>query len=128
MSDSSDDSDSEEEDSIDSSEAQKVGVFRKNENESKMLITQDKVTTSEAGTAGKESKACAEISALVNYVMPVHFRSFEHAEKRRRSYEMSSFVETTALSLLKEDPVDFVKYNRFQASRIYPRGTRLRVC
>ena len=83
----------------------------------------DKPTTDE-GTAGKESKACAEISALVNYVMPVHFRSFEHAEKRRRSYEMSSFVETTALSLLKEDPVDFVKYNRFQASRIYPRGTR----
>lgn len=108
VSDSSDDSDSEEEDSIDSSELQK-----------------DKVTTSEAGTAGKESKACAEISALVNYVMPVHFRTFEHAEKRRRSYEMSSFVETTALSLLKEDPVDFVKYNRFQASRIYPRGTRV---
>ena len=82
------------------------------------------MTTSIAGTAGKESKACAEISALVNYVMPVHFRTFEHAEKRRRSYEMSSFVETTALSLLKEDPVEFVKYNRFQASRIYPRGTR----
>jgi len=107
-SDSSDDSDSEEEDSTDSNEQQK-----------------DKVTTSIAGTAGKESKACAEISALVNYVNPVHFRSFEHAEKRRRSYEMSSFVETTALSLLKEDPVEFVKYNRFQASRIYPRGTRV---
>ena len=29
------------------------------------------MTTSEAGTAGKESKACAEISAIVNYVMPV---------------------------------------------------------
>ena len=82
------------------------------------------VTTSDAGTAGKESKACAEISALVNYVMPVHFRTFEHAEKRRRSHEMSSFVETTALSLLKKDPVEFVKYNRFQLSRIYPRGTR----
>jgi len=108
VSDSSDDSDSEEEDSTDSSQQQK-----------------DNVTTSEAGTAGKESKACAEISALVNYVMPVHFRTFEHAEKRRRSYEMSSFVETTALSLLKEDPVEFVKYNRFQASRIYPRGTRV---
>jgi len=108
VSDSSDDSDSEEEDSTDSTEQQK-----------------DKVTTSEAGTAGKESKACAEISALVNYVMPVHFRTFEHAEKRRRSYEMSSFVETTALSLLKEDPVEFVKYNRFQASRIYPKGTRV---
>jgi len=108
VSDSSDDSDSEEEDSTDSNEQQK-----------------DKVTTSEAGTAGKESKACAEISALVNYVMPVHFRTFEHAEKRRRCYEMSSFVETTALSLLKEDPVEFVKYNRFQASRIYPKGTRV---
>ncbi len=41
-----------------------------------------------------------------------------------RAYEMSSFVETTALSLLKNDPLDFVKYNKFQLSRVYPKGTR----
>ena len=82
------------------------------------------VTNTDAGTAGKESKACAEISALVNYMMPVRFRSFEQAEKRKRAYELSSFEETTALALLKSDPIKFVEYNKFQASRIYPRGTR----
>merc|ERR1719400_2018781 len=81
--------------------------------------------TSDAGTAGKESKASAELSALVNYVMPVHFRSFENAEKRKRAYEMSSFVETTATGLLKQDPMEFVRYNRFQTSRVYPKGTRV---
>jgi len=83
------------------------------------------LATSDAGTAGVESSACAEISALVNYVQPVHFRSFEHAEKRRRAYEMSSFVETTALTQLKNDPLEFVKYNKFQLSRVYPKGTRV---
>ena len=33
------------------------------------------------GTAGKETEAGAEISALVNYVQPIHFHSFEHAER-----------------------------------------------
>jgi len=107
LSDSSDSEESEDEDSMDSQESPKPQV------------------TSDAGTAGKESKASAELSALVNYVMPVHFRTFENAEKRKRAYEMSSFVETTALSLLKQDPVEFVKYNRFQTSRVYPRGTRV---
>jgi len=32
---------------------------------------------SDKGTAGKESVAGAEISALVNYIQPVHFTSFE---------------------------------------------------
>ena len=35
---------------------------------------QKDIVTSDAGTAGKESQASAEISALVNYVQPVHFR------------------------------------------------------
>ena len=39
---------------------------------------------------------------------------------------MSSFVETNALAQLKLDPVEFVKYNKFQLSRVYPRGTRYR--
>jgi hypothetical protein len=39
---------------------------------------------------------------------------------------MSSFVETNALALLKLDPVEFVKYNKFQLSRVYPKGTRYR--
>ncbi|GAB6020072.1 phospholipase c beta [Chamberlinius hualienensis] len=77
------------------------------------------------GTAGRESEAGAEMSALVNYIQPVHYHSFEVSEKRNRSYEISSFVETTATNLLKEHPVDFVNYNKRQLSRIYPKGTRV---
>ncbi|XP_022247290.1 1-phosphatidylinositol 4,5-bisphosphate phosphodiesterase classes I and II-like, partial [Limulus polyphemus] len=77
------------------------------------------------GTAAKESEAGAEMSALVNYIQPVRFHSFEFAERKNRSYEVSSFVETQATSLLKEHPVEFVNYNKRQLSRIYPRGTRV---
>ncbi|KAL3219350.1 hypothetical protein MRX96_030493 [Rhipicephalus microplus] len=77
------------------------------------------------GTAAKESEAVAEMSALVNYIQPVRFHSFEHTEKRDRSYEISSFVETQATNLLKEHPVEFVNYNKRQLSRIYPSGTRV---
>ncbi|XP_054718756.1 LOW QUALITY PROTEIN: 1-phosphatidylinositol 4,5-bisphosphate phosphodiesterase classes I and II-like [Uloborus diversus] len=75
--------------------------------------------------AAKESEAGAEMSALVNYVQPVRFHSFEYAERRNRSYEVSSFVETHATNLLKEHPVEFVNYNKRQLSRIYPKGTRV---
>lgn len=44
------------------------------------------------GTAGKETEAGAEISALVNYVQPIHFHSFEHAER------MFLFLRTRALA------------------------------
>nr|XP_023015853.1 1-phosphatidylinositol 4,5-bisphosphate phosphodiesterase classes I and II [Leptinotarsa decemlineata] len=71
-----------------------------------------------------ETEAGAEISALVNYVQPVHFSSFENAKKKNRSYEMSSFDERQATSLLKEYPIQFVNYNKHQLSRVYPAGTR----
>ncbi|KAJ8308701.1 hypothetical protein KUTeg_013575 [Tegillarca granosa] len=77
------------------------------------------------GTAGSEAEAGLEMSALVNYIQPIHFHSFEISEKRRRSYEISSFVETQAATLLKEYPVEFVNYNKRQLSRVYPRGTRV---
>ncbi|KAF2361492.1 Phospholipase C phosphatidylinositol-specific Y domain [Trinorchestia longiramus] len=76
-------------------------------------------------TSSEEVEAGAEISELVNYIQPVHFHSFEVSEKRNRSYEMSSFVETHALNLLKENPVEFVNYNKRQLARVYPRGTRV---
>ncbi|KAG6798916.1 1-phosphatidylinositol 4,5-bisphosphate phosphodiesterase classes I and II isoform X1 [Apis mellifera caucasica] len=72
----------------------------------------------------KETEAGAEISALVNYVQPVHFNSFESAEKKNRMYEMSSFDEKQATTLLKERPLEFVNYNKHQLSRVYPAGTR----
>ncbi|CAH0714169.1 unnamed protein product, partial [Brenthis ino] len=72
----------------------------------------------------RETHAAAEISALVNYVQPVHFSSFENAEKKNRFYEMSSFDEKQATTLLKERPIEFVNYNKHQLSRVYPAGTR----
>ncbi|XP_055840041.1 1-phosphatidylinositol 4,5-bisphosphate phosphodiesterase classes I and II isoform X3 [Episyrphus balteatus] len=74
--------------------------------------------------AQRETEAGAEISALVNYVQPVHFSSFENAEKKNRCYEMSSFDEKQATTLLKERPIEFVNYNKHQLSRVYPAGTR----
>ncbi|XP_014251862.1 1-phosphatidylinositol 4,5-bisphosphate phosphodiesterase classes I and II isoform X2 [Cimex lectularius] len=84
----------------------------------KPLEKDDKVASA------KETEAGAEISALVNYVQPVHFVSFEITEKKNRFYEMSSFDEKQATMLLKESPIEFVKYNKQQLSRVYPAGTR----
>lgn len=105
-----------------------------------VVLQPDKITSQ------KESEAGAEISALVNYVQPVHFSSFEAAEskslssklpneypkliahcsetEKNRCYEMSSFDEKQATTLLKERPIEFVNYNKHQLSRVYPAGTR----
>ncbi|XP_014607192.1 PREDICTED: 1-phosphatidylinositol 4,5-bisphosphate phosphodiesterase classes I and II isoform X2 [Polistes canadensis] len=89
------------------------------------LRLDDKVSVPDkVATAAKETEAGAEISALVNYVQPVHFNSFESAEKKNRMYEMSSFDEKQATTLLKERPLEFVNYNKHQLSRVYPAGTR----
>ncbi|XP_077286123.1 phospholipase C at 21C isoform X2 [Arctopsyche grandis] len=72
----------------------------------------------------RETEAGAEISALVNYVQPVHFNTFEISKKKNRFYEMSSFDEKQATTLLKERPIEFVNYNKHQLSRVYPAGTR----
>ncbi|XP_078036358.1 phospholipase C at 21C isoform X2 [Augochlora pura] len=84
----------------------------------------DKVPAPDKAASAKETEAGAEISALVNYVQPVHFNSFESAEKKNRMYEMSSFDEKQATTLLKERPLEFVNYNKHQLSRVYPAGTR----
>ncbi|XP_065158334.1 1-phosphatidylinositol 4,5-bisphosphate phosphodiesterase classes I and II [Atheta coriaria] len=86
--------------------------------------SQDGTAAGEKAPAAKETEAGAEISALVNYVQPVHFSSFENAEKKSRNYEMSSFDERQATTLLKESPLEFVNYNKHQLSRVYPVGTR----
>lgn len=44
--------------------------------------------------------------------------------EKKRSYEMSSFDEKQATTLLKEKPLEFVNYNKHQLSRVYPAGTR----
>ena len=36
------------------------------------------------GTAGQEVEAVGDLSALVNYIEPIRFHSFEHADSTRR--------------------------------------------
>uniref|UniRef100_A0A8C9VEJ7 Phosphoinositide phospholipase C n=1 Tax=Scleropages formosus TaxID=113540 RepID=A0A8C9VEJ7_SCLFO len=81
--------------------------------------------SSTQGTAGQEVTAYEEMSALVNYIQPNKFISFEHAKKKNRSYAVSSFVETKATDLITKNAVEFVEYNKRQMSRIYPKGTRM---
>ncbi|XP_073789962.1 1-phosphatidylinositol 4,5-bisphosphate phosphodiesterase beta-1 isoform X2 [Danio rerio] len=81
--------------------------------------------STDEGSAANEAFATEEMSNLVNYVQPVKFTNFETCKKVNRSYEMSSFVETKAMDLLKESPVEFIEYNKLQLSRIYPKGTRV---
>ncbi|XP_023821579.1 1-phosphatidylinositol 4,5-bisphosphate phosphodiesterase beta-3 isoform X2 [Oryzias latipes] len=80
---------------------------------------------SDEGTASSEVNATEEMSNLVNYVEPVKFKSFDLAAKKRKYFEMSSFVETKGMEALKNSPVEFVEYNKNQLSRIYPKGTRV---
>ncbi|XP_041820555.1 1-phosphatidylinositol 4,5-bisphosphate phosphodiesterase beta-3 [Chelmon rostratus] len=84
-----------------------------------------KKPNSDEGTASSEVNATEEMSTLVNYIEPVKFKSFEVATKRRKFFEMSSFVETKGMDTLKSSPIEFVEYNKNQLSRIYPKGTRV---
>ncbi|TRY92491.1 hypothetical protein DNTS_028194 [Danionella cerebrum] len=86
---------------------------------------EEKMKNSDEGTAGQEVTAYEEMSALVNYVQPNKFISFENAAKKNRSYVISSFVETKGESLIAKNAVDWVEYNKRQMSRIYPKGTRV---
>lgn len=49
------------------------------------LQLQEKPTSDKVSTT-KETEAVAEISALVNYVQPVHFTSFEASESEYNNY------------------------------------------
>ncbi|XP_061524660.1 LOW QUALITY PROTEIN: 1-phosphatidylinositol 4,5-bisphosphate phosphodiesterase beta-3-like [Phycodurus eques] len=88
-------------------------------------VTELKKPNSDEGTASSEVNATEEMSTLVNYIEPVKFKSFELATKRRKFFEMSSFVETKGMDTLKNSPIEFVEYNKNQLSRIYPKGTRV---
>lgn len=86
---------------------------------------EEKMKNSDEGTAGQEVTAYEEMSALVNYVQPNKFISFENAAKKNRCFVISSFVETKGESLIAKNAVDWVEYNKRQLSRIYPKGTRV---
>ncbi|XP_050196703.1 1-phosphatidylinositol 4,5-bisphosphate phosphodiesterase beta-3-like, partial [Myiozetetes cayanensis] len=84
-----------------------------------------KKPTTDEGTASSEVRATEEMSNLVTYIEPVKFKSFQVAQKRNKSFEMSSFVETKGLEQLTKSPLEFVEYNKRQLSRVYPKGTRV---
>jgi len=58
-------------------------------------------------------------------VLHYRFASFDKSEARDRSFEISSFTENAASRLFLTCPIDFVRYNRRQTSRIYPKGARM---
>ncbi|KAL0969194.1 hypothetical protein UPYG_G00223710 [Umbra pygmaea] len=65
------------------------------------------------------------MSAIVNYIQPTKFISFDNSKKKNKSYLISSFVETKGESMISKNAVEFVEYNKRQMSRIYPKGTRM---
>ena len=65
------------------------------------------------------------LSSRVNYAQPIKFPGFPKAEERNIHYHMSSFSENVALQHLKQNPIEFVNYNKRQMSRIYPKGGRV---
>ncbi|KAM8791941.1 1-phosphatidylinositol 4,5-bisphosphate phosphodiesterase delta-4 isoform 1-T1 [Rhynchonycteris naso] len=74
----------------------------------------------------KKSKPilCPSLSVLVVYTKIVPFHSFTHSRENYRFYELSSFSETKAKSLIKEAGNEFVQHNSWQLSRVYPSGLR----
>lgn len=75
---SSQDGEEEEEDDVSTSgdEEDEAGGSEDMKLQLEMKPSVDKVTSA------KETEAGAEISALVNYVQPIHFTSFENAESK----------------------------------------------
>ncbi|CAF0760169.1 unnamed protein product [Rotaria sordida] len=65
------------------------------------------------------------LSSRVNYTQPIKFPGFAKAEERNIHYHMSSFSENVALQHLKQNPIEFVNYNKRQLSRVYPKGGRV---
>jgi phosphatidylinositol phospholipase C beta len=71
-----------------------------------------------------QSETNLALAELVNYFTPVRFKSFDDALAKNRAYEMSSMSEVPAAGHLKQNPVEFVNYNKRQISRVYPKGSR----
>ncbi|XP_055967960.1 1-phosphatidylinositol 4,5-bisphosphate phosphodiesterase delta-4 [Sorex fumeus] len=67
---------------------------------------------------------CATPSSVVMYLKPVPFYSFAHSREYYCIYEMSSFSESKAKSLIREAGNEFVQHNAWQLTRIYPSGLR----
>ncbi|XP_078713149.1 1-phosphatidylinositol 4,5-bisphosphate phosphodiesterase delta-4-like isoform X1 [Lampetra fluviatilis] len=65
-----------------------------------------------------------DLSDCVVYCKSVHFRGFEISREKGCCYDISSFGEAKARKLSTENSNEFVRYNSFQLSRVYPGGRR----
>ncbi|XP_039247872.1 1-phosphatidylinositol 4,5-bisphosphate phosphodiesterase beta-1-like isoform X2 [Styela clava] len=104
---------------------EEVDEDEEDEDEGQISYKEFDENAKETGTAARESVAYEAMSALVNYVEPIRFKSFDISDKRNRSYEISSFTENAALRLITYFPIEIVNYNMRQLSRIYPKGARV---
>lgn len=87
---------------------------------------QEKESENNTGAAVKDVDVVnLELSAIVNYVQPVSFKSLDESLDRGYYHEMSSFSEDRGMNHVRDSPVEFVQYNINQMSRIYPRGSRV---
>uniref|UniRef100_A0A914VY07 Phosphoinositide phospholipase C n=1 Tax=Plectus sambesii TaxID=2011161 RepID=A0A914VY07_9BILA len=67
-----------------------------------------------------------QMSSLVNYMRSMSgFTTFEDAEERAMHSEMYSLNENRALELVTKHPVAFVKHNKRQITRVYPKSSRI---
>eukprot|EP00056_Hartaetosiga_gracilis_P001154 m.42471 g.42471 ORF g.42471 m.42471 type:complete len:1206 (+) comp10521_c0_seq1:15-3632(+) len=73
----------------------------------------------------RSGEIAKELSDLVNYCTPFHFKNFGIARANNNPYHISSFAEKKAIKLLSGKPEEFIDYNKHQFSRIYPNGTRI---
>lgn len=64
------------------------------DNPSEMKLRLQEKPSSDKVSAAKESEAGAEISALVNYVQPVHFSSFENSESKYLIVDIVYIIRT----------------------------------
>ncbi|CAH6791774.1 Plcd4 [Phodopus roborovskii] len=67
---------------------------------------------------------CPDLSALVVYLRTVPFCSFIHSRENYHICDVSSFSETKARNLIKEEGNRFVQHNARQFCRVYPSGLR----
>ena len=73
----------------------------------------------------KKEKVALELSDLVVMCQAMSFKSFMESKSKGAFVNMSSFGESKALKLVKEDGGrQFIQHNAFQLSRIYPAGSR----
>jgi len=65
-----------------------------------------------------------ELSDLI-HLKTVKFPGFTEYKTKNKAWEMSSFSEGKISKFLSKTATEYVEYNRYQISRIYPKGSRV---